>query len=212
MNHPEREEWVPFLFGEAAPDARRKLAAHLQSCPQCAAKIESWRRSLGKLDRWQLPPALGRRSQVLVPTFRWAIAAALMLFAGVALGKLTAGSSLNREQLQAAIKTAVKTAVGQPRSETANSIAELDARLVRVSEAQNRQLLRAFTELFDQAREQDRTSILAVLDRVEREHAADYVALRSDLETVASAADEQLRDARRRLVQIAATERPSSSE
>ena len=212
MNHPERQEWVPFLFGEAAPDARRKLAAHLQSCPQCAAEIEGWRRSLGKLDRWQLPPALSRRPELLAPAFRWAVAASLALLAGVAMGRLTAGAGLSREQLRAEVATAVSAAVEQARNQTANSVAELDARFARVSETQNRQLLRALTELFDQAREQDRASILAVLDRVEREHAADYVALRSDLETVASAADEQLRDARRRMVQMAANERRDTGE
>jgi hypothetical protein len=212
MNHPEREAWVPFLFGEAAPDARRKLAAHLQSCPQCAAEIEGWRRSLGKLDRWQLPPALSRRPEMFAPAARWALAASLVLFAGVAVGRLTASSGISREQLRAEVETAISTSVEQARSQSASSVSELEARLARNSEAQNRQLLRAFTEAFDQAREQDRASILAVLDQVEREHAADYVALRSDLETVASAADEQLREARRRIVQIAGNERRDGIE
>jgi hypothetical protein len=51
-----------------------------------------------------------------------------------------------------------------------------------------------------------------VLERIERDHVADYVALRSDLETVASAADEQLREARRRIVQLAATDQSEDSE
>lgn len=212
MKHPERQEWVPFLFGEAAPEAKRKLAAHLQSCPQCADEIAGWRRSLGKLDRWQLPPVLWRRPERVVPAFRWAIAASVALFAGVALGRLATGPGLSREQLRAEVQTAVNAAVEQARKETANSVADLDARLARVSEAQHRQLLRGFTELFAQAREQDRASMVAVLDRIEREHAADYVALRSDLETVASAADEQLREARRRIVQMAANERLDTNE
>ena len=54
--------------------------------------------------------------------------------------------------------------------------------------------------------------MLAALERIERDHAADYVALRSDLETVAAAADEELRDARRRLVQLATNDRPVEPE
>jgi hypothetical protein len=212
MNHPQREEWVPFLFGEAAPDARRKLAAHLQSCRQCATEIEGWRRSLGKLHRWQLPPAHSPRPQMFAPAARWALAASLVLFAGVAMGRFTSGAGPGAEQLRAQVEAAIGTAVEQTRTQTAATVAELEARLARVSEAQNRQLLRAFTEAFDQAREQDRAAILAVLEQVEREHAADYVALRSDLETVASAADEQLREARRRIVQMASNEQREEGE
>lgn len=203
---------MPFLFGEAAPDTRRKLAAHLQSCPQCATEIDGWRRSLGKLDRWQLPPSLSRRPLTFAPAARWALAASLVLFAGIAMGRLTAHSGFSAEQLRAQVQTAVGTAVEQARTQTAASVAELETRLARVSEAQNRQLLQALTEAFDDAREQDRAAILAVLEQVEREHAADYVALRSDLETVASAADEQLREARRRIVQIASNEQRQAGE
>jgi hypothetical protein len=212
MTHPEHEEWVPFLFGEAGPETRRTLTAHLQSCPQCAAQVEGWRRTMGKLDRWELPPALSRRPGFLAPAFRWAAAAALVLFVGLAAGRVTARSGLSREQLRAEIERAVTSAVEQARNQTTESITALDARLASVSEAQNRQLLRAFTELFEQAREQDRASLLATLERIESERTADYVALRSDLETVASAADEQLREARRRIVQIAANERRETGE
>ena len=100
MKHPEREEWVPFLFGEVTPEVRRELAAHLRACPDCAAEIEGWRRSLGKLDQWRLPPAPSRPLQPLAPAFRWAVAAAVVLLAGAALGRVTAGSGLNSKTLR----------------------------------------------------------------------------------------------------------------
>jgi hypothetical protein len=51
-----------------------------------------------------------------------------------------------------------------------------------------------------------------VLERVEREHAADYVALRSDLEIVAAAADKEIRDARRSILQLATNDQPEQPE
>jgi len=208
MKHPECEEWVPFLFGEATPDVRRELAAHLRACPDCAAEVESWQRSVGKLDRWQLPSSPSRPMQPLAPIFRWAAAAAVLLFAGVATGRLTTGSGLSRESLRAEVVAAVE----QARTQDVSSTADLETRFARISEVQSRQLLRAFTEVLEQARAEDRESLVAVLDRIERDHAADYVALRSDLETVASAADEELREARRKIGQIALNDRRNPAE
>jgi len=208
MKHPEREEWVPFLFGEATPDVRRELAAHLRACPDCAAEVESWRRSVGRLDRWQLPSSPSRPMQPLAPVFRWAAAAAVLLFAGVATGRLTTGPALSRESLRAEVVAAVE----QARTQDVSSTTDLEARFARISEVQSRQLIRAFTEVLEQAREQDREAMLATLDRIERDHAADYVALRSDLETVASAADEELREARRKIGQIALNDRRNPME
>lgn len=202
MKHPERDAWIPFLFGEATPETKRELAAHLHSCPDCAAEIEGWRRSLGKLDRWELPPAPARQLQPLAPAFRWAAAAAVVLLAGAALDRVTADSALSRETLRAEVAAAVEQAQTRDNS----SVAELETRLARASEAQSRQLLQAFTEVLQHARDEDRASLLAVLDRLERDHVADYVALRSDLETVAAAADEELREARRKISQLAVTE------
>ena len=39
MNHPKREEWVPYLFGETKPEAARQLNAHLKTCPECQESI-----------------------------------------------------------------------------------------------------------------------------------------------------------------------------
>lgn len=208
MKHPEREEWVPFLFGEAPLEIKKRLAAHLKSCPECASELDGWRRSLGRLERWELPTAPVRRAPVMAPAFRWAAAAVVVICIGFAVGRLTSAPGITQADLRAEVQAAVENATVQ----TADAVATLEARIARVSETQNRQLLEAFTQVLDQSREQDRTSMLAALERIERDHAADYVALRSDLETVAAAADEELRDARRRLVQLATNDRPVEPE
>jgi Putative zinc-finger len=208
MKHPERDEWVPFLFGEATLETKKRLSAHLKGCPECAAELEGWQRSLGRLEKWELPSGSPHGAPGLAPAFRWAAAAAVVVCAGFAAGRLTSAPGITQANLRAEVQAAVDSATTQ----TTDAVAALENRIARVSEAQSRQLLEAFSQVFDQAREQDRTSILAVLQRVEREHAADYVALRSDLETVASAADKEIRDARRSILQLATNDQPDQPE
>src|SRR6267154_4040961 len=110
MNHPKREEWVPYLFGEATPEARHELAEHLQNCPDCTAQIAGWRQSLNKLDRWKLPRMRTRSAQRAPAFMKWGVAAALLLGAGVGLGRWSA-SVVNVNMSQARIETSVKSSL-----------------------------------------------------------------------------------------------------
>jgi hypothetical protein len=56
--------------------------------------------------------------------------------------------------------------------------------------------------VFNAARQEDRRETLSLLERIQREHAAAYVALRRDLETVASLTDEEIRQAHMKLMQF----------
>ena len=119
MNHPKREEWAPYLFDEATAEERRKLAAHLQNCPECAAEIAGWQRSLKTLDRWKLPAARARSSQWAGPVLKWGIAAALVLGAGFGLGRLSAPTTVDlnamRAQTEATIKSSLAGFLDDPR-------------------------------------------------------------------------------------------------
>src|SRR5215212_3026159 len=86
MKHPNRNEWVPYVCGEATPDAVQTLNQHLAECADCRAVVENWRRTLQRLDAWQLPARRSRRS-VAGPVIKWAAAAALVLGIGFALGR-----------------------------------------------------------------------------------------------------------------------------
>src|SRR5438093_7226241 len=110
MNHPKREEWTPYLFGEATPEARHKLAEHLQNCPHCAAEIAGWRESLKKLDRWKLPRMRARSAPVAPPFLKWGVAAALLLGTGVGLGRWSApavDSNALRTRIEASVKSSL---------------------------------------------------------------------------------------------------------
>src|SRR5215470_3993807 len=95
MKHPEREEWVPFIFGEADAGRKRQLESHLDDCAECRDEIQSWQRSLGRLDSWKLPPVAKRRTN-LVPLVKWAAAAAVVLCVGIAIGRGTAHSDAEK--------------------------------------------------------------------------------------------------------------------
>ena len=87
MNHPNHEQWVPYVFGEAGAKEKRILSEHLLKCDECRQEIAAWQRSLGRLNAWSLPPMPRRRaSEGFVPIWKWAAAALLVLGIGLGLG------------------------------------------------------------------------------------------------------------------------------
>jgi len=115
MNHPEREEWVPYLCGEAKPEVRRHLNAHLQQCAECRDEIQSWKRSLGQLDAWKVPSAR-RPRELFAPLLRLAAAALFLLSVGFGVGRLTAWNA-NVEKVRAAIEPDLQKAMRQQLSQ-----------------------------------------------------------------------------------------------
>jgi anti-sigma factor RsiW len=223
MNHPKREEWAPYLFGEATPEARHKLAEHLQDCPDCAAEIAGWRQSLNKLDRWKLPRMRARSAKGPKPLLKWGVAAALVLGAGVGLGRWSAPKvDLNtlqsrieasvksllavepQRQLNADLQSALAAAGGQITNEFRTQLNSALAGVVDASMAESQRQLGEVIQAFNRAREEDRRITLSWIEKIQKQHAADYLSLRTDLETVASLTDEEIRRARQRLNRLAA--------
>ena len=211
MKHPTHEEWVPYLFGEATAEVRHRLGAHLEDCPECRAEIEAWQRSRRKLDAWTLSPPV-RRADVREPVLRLAFAAAVILVLGLVIGRFTAPASAGVDQLRAEVAASVKSAVAaefraelaRTQSHTSNVLAAFETRLANAWEIGSSQLLRGFAETFAAAREDDRRATLTLLEQIQRENLAGYVALRRDLETVASMTDDELRQARSKIIEVAA--------
>jgi hypothetical protein len=210
MNHPKREEWSPYLFGEAAPEARHKLAQHLQNCPDCAAEIAGWRQSINKLDRWKLPRMRARSAQRAPSFMKWGVAAALLLGAGLGLGRWSA-SVVNVNTLQTRIEASVKSSLAvelqrQPNADLQRALAGA----VDASAAETQRQLGEFIQAFNRAREEDRQTTFSWIEKIQKQHAADYLSLRTDLETVASLTEEEIRRARQSLNRLAANK--SNSE
>jgi hypothetical protein len=196
MKHPNRDEWAPYVFGEAMGAEARRLEAHLESCAECAAEVEGWRRSLKVLDSWSLPTA-PRPRNIIAPLFRWAVAAAIVLAAGIAVGRMTAPDA---KALRADVEASVKSALA---TEFQQALARSEARLTIMAEENSRELLQTFSESVEEGRVEDRQEVVALLQEQQRQSDARLAAFRRDLETVASFADQEFRQAKLALTQLA---------
>jgi len=199
MNHPKREEWVPYLFGEAKSEVRQELQQHLQNCPDCRSEIENWKRSLRRLDAWQLPKT-ARRREAFAPTFRWAVAAAVVIVLGLgfALGRLTSTGG-DAAKLQAAIEPQIRQEL---RAEFAQllqqELANTAAATMAASGERTKNWLAQYARSVDARIEAERT-----------ERIADCLSLKRDVDTIAVNADAGLRTTEHRLAQLADYSQPT---
>jgi hypothetical protein len=193
MKHPEREEWVPFIFGEADAGRRRQLESHLDECAECRDEIQSWQTSLGRLDSWELPVVAKRRAN-FAPMVKWAAAAAVVLSMGFAIGRGTA-AHVDAEKVRAAVEKDLRDQVAQIARDEAAKTASL---------AITGSSLKAETR-----RAADNRIIFAVLERLETQHTTDCLTLKKELDTLAINADAGLRQTEEQLVQFADYSRPT---
>ncbi len=192
MKHPEREEWVPFIFGEIDAGQRRQLERHLEDCGECRDEIQSWQRSLGRLDSWKLPPITKRRAN-FVPLVKWAAAAAVVLCVGFAIGRDTAHA--DAEKIRAKVEHDLRGEMAQIARDEAAKTASL--------------AITAFSQKTETRRAADNRVIFAVLERLETQHATDCLTLKKELDTLAINADAGLRQTEEQLVQFADYSRPT---
>ena len=142
--------------------------------------------------------ALGAR-----PLLKWGVAAALVLGAGVGLGRWSA-PAVNLNKLQTRIEASVKSSLAVELQRQLNADLERAlAGLVEASAAETQRQLGEFIQAFNRAREEDRQITFAWIEKNQKQHAADYLSLRTDLETVASLTEEEIRRARQSLNQLA---------
>ncbi len=213
MNHPKQEEWVPYLFGEAKPEERRRLDEHLQTCAACHNEITAWQRSLKRLDAWKVP-ALERPRILFEPVLKWALAAAvvMVLSAGFAVGRLTAASDVAK--VRAAIEPQLRQQLRQEFADLLSSQLNQAANATLEEAGEQAQVLVAeYADAVANQQAEDTQAVYAALSKLEAEHLADYVALKRDVDTLAVNTDAGLRHTEQQLVQLAdATPAVSSPE
>jgi len=110
MKHPPQEQWMDYIYGELPKPQRADLAAHLKSCPSCAAQVARWGGVQARLDEWQLPEMRPRleRGQFVRKSVRWAMAAAFLIAAlgiGFGAGRASSTKAL-RGEMQVALQKA----------------------------------------------------------------------------------------------------------
>jgi hypothetical protein len=106
MKHLTDEERLGLIEGRANAEA----AAHAKECADCAAEITAMRQSIHQLKHFSWPAPMRRQSKIAQPFFRWAAAAALVLCAGIAIGRATAPDAA---QIKADVAREVREALRQ---------------------------------------------------------------------------------------------------
>ena len=192
--HPSPEEWMDFIYSGLAPDRQAAMNRHLQVCPDCHGQVERWRATMALMDRWQI--GTRRTTTRWVPnTLKWALAAAVVLGLGLALGRLTSPRP-DLNQLRAELVAPLRTELRR----------EFEAKLQTVANSADQRAARQIEDLdrtWASARDDDRQFTLALYNRIRVERQSDLAWLRRDLETVAVSADERLGTTERTLGQLA---------
>jgi len=214
-NHPNAEEWMSFLYGEAAPARHAELDAHLQDCAACREQVGTWRGSMAALDAWPLrPPAPRTFAQ---PALRWAAAAVVVLGLGFGLGRVTHSSATDVKQLQATLRSEMDARLATARDEFAAALRQQQTDLAQAAqtiaaEAATEEagaMMTRFAKLMDERREADHETFTAAIKRMEERHLNNYTALRNDLDTVAVNADDEISRAQEQLMELATIAKPS---
>jgi hypothetical protein len=181
MNHPKREEWVPYLYGEARPDARRHLKAHLKVCAECRDEIQSWNRSLKQLDAWKVP-SLRKPIELFAPFLRLAAAAVVILSIGFAAGRFV-GLRASADTVRAAVEPELRKEMAQL---VQDEVKRASAATLTAANEQADKISAAYSQAL-------------------------WFSLKKDVDTVAVHVDAGLRDTRQRLIRLIDYKEPNGS-
>ncbi|MGC3959496.1 MAG: hypothetical protein QM813_16580 [Verrucomicrobiota bacterium] len=171
LNHPNQEEWTAYLYDEVTAERKEELFQHLANCSPCGRQLNEWRASIKALDDWKVT-ALCRKPVAWPPAvlLRWAVAAALVLCVGFAVGRISSQHGREVAELKATVAQLMEY-----NNKTPVTIldASVRAELIR--------LLTDYSKLNEERRTEDRRVVGLAL----REMELRLGKLRTELETVA---------------------------
>jgi len=207
MNHPTKEQWMSYCYDETNAQERAELAAHLQVCPECSGTVNAWLRTRSDLDEWKLRRKPSRRAP---QALKWAAVGVAMCLS-FAMGAFTVATQTVR-----GLRATLELSVGnQLRAEFSKLLQDemKKARnsITEASEERTKELLKLFATEINGRHKQERQAIYAALDKIDSQRAADYLALKKELDTLAVNADTELRTTERHLIQLATFAQPRGS-
>lgn len=219
MNHPTPEAWAEYVYGECDAPTKADLEAHVAVCPACRVQLDQFRRIQSELTAYTLPQiASASRSIRLLPRGPWlaAAAAAGVFLLGVATTLLISGGQNRDEAIQTRLKPAIRQEL-EALMASSNTLRATPVQLTQSDATQpeipsttapdaNEELRTAFAEfltVYRNDRAEDRAVLANAIQQLERQRRADYIRLRSDLETVALTTSDQLSRTRSDLSQLA---------
>lgn len=214
MEHPTYEQLLSLVEGTSPAASAKELMEHLDICPQCAAEVAGWQRTIQKLQNCEWPKSERVRPAFSGLSFKWAAAAVLILGIGFGFGRFSPASTARlKQQVRDELKTDLLAALATSDSEASDSFRqqfrrEFSAALNHTLDQSTRQKQRTVQELLravEMRQDENQRMLLTLVNRVRQQHEADYLSLRRDLETAASVADNDLQQNQQRLSQLAAT-------
>jgi hypothetical protein len=181
MNHPNREEWMSFLYEDIDASEKNRLSTHLDSCDACRRQIAAWRGTMASLNAWSVA-APAPRDASRKSWFRWAAAAAVFLAVGIGIGAVARGAGPESAELRELRK-------------------ELQA-VAAVAKSQQ-ETIELITQTVAENRTRDQETLLVTLREMEGRRQTELRALRKDLETVAALTEESLDNTHNQLARLA---------
>lgn len=206
MNHPSNDQWMCYCYDELPKGERAQLAAHLQACAVCAAKVREWEQARRELDTFKISVRRPRASYHLAAplALKWAAAISVLCLA-VALGWLGAAQRASGLKHEAELKT-------QIRSEFASILQHEGERIqaAATAESQKRagELIKVFEAEFAAEQKKELRAVYAALDKIDSQRASDFIALKKELGTLAVNADAEFRSTERHLQELATLAQP----
>ncbi len=211
MNHPEPNEWLAYLENELPAEAQQRLAEHLKQCTHCEAELAAWRWNIQTLRRWQWPQGQTPRRLVVPSLLKWGIAALLVLGLGFTLGKLSGPNEGKivasvrdqlRQELRSDLLAAISASDLPPRTRFQQRLrTDLTTFVGETANVSETRLAAAVR----QVRQDERRDLVALITQLQQQFAGELIALRKDLESLASTADARLQQTRWQLTQLAAS-------
>jgi len=207
MNHPNDEQWMSYLYDESDAAQRASLKAHLKTCGECQTKVGEWQATRKNLSEWRVTAksSPGTPFRAAAPLLKLA-AAALILCAGIAIGRLDS-ATISPEKVRAAIEPQLRREFAQMLNEelSMSSTATLQA-----SAQQTKVMLADYAGAAETSRATDNAAILTALNKLSEQRLADYLLLKKDVDTVAVNTDLGFRSTQQELNQLAVYPPPGS--
>jgi hypothetical protein len=235
MNHPKPEDWIPWLCNEAPPETTGRLQEHLAQCPECAQEISAWQRVAQRLEHWDGPVQTKAGILAwFPPALKWAAAALVVLGAGIGIGRLTAPAAPDFHRLRADLAASIAPMIASQVAEnlrqkldrdvvTALAAAPTDltnqfqvdlraafddaaAQGWSTAGAEFQRRFAAWTAAQNSVREGEARATTALVEGLRRQTWTELVALRRDLETVATHTSDRIVQANQQLYRLAASQ------
>jgi len=180
MNHPSRDTWMSYLYGELSPADRDAAAAHLAACDACRDSVRRWQNTMALLDQDQATLITRRRPARAgwKSALPWAAAAAVLLAFGFWVGRASGPSRVDLERELAAAEQRIQTEIGIRFREDFQRLA---GETVRAGAEENRKWITALAQTLQNTRAEDRQWLIQTLETLEERRVLDSERLREGL-------------------------------